>query len=100
MLPGIGDESKLRPHGIPVIQYLPDVGRNLQNHIAFGCIWEYRQPIATRSGSEATLDWKTDPSLDSSDLPFCQIELLVPSAKTAHSGIPPHGRTVFAGLVT
>jgi choline dehydrogenase-like flavoprotein len=40
MLSGVGDECSLRPLGIPVIQYLPGVGRNIQNHVAFSCVWE------------------------------------------------------------
>ena len=57
---GIGDQSELDRFGIPVVQHLPGVGRNLQDHVAFCCIWEYREPIAPRnSGSEATLYWKT-----------------------------------------
>jgi choline dehydrogenase len=100
MLSSIGDERELRPHGIPVVQLLSGVGRNLQDHITFGCIGECRQPIAARSGFEATLDWKTDPVLVNPDLQFCQMELPIPGAQTTHCGIPAHGRKVFTGLVT
>nr|WP_315382377.1 GMC family oxidoreductase N-terminal domain-containing protein [uncultured Sphingomonas sp.] len=96
---GIGDEAELRRVGIPVRQHLPGVGANLQDHVSFGCIWEYAEPIAPRnSGSEATLYWKSRPELTAPDLLFCQVEFPVPSERTAARGVPEHGWTMFAGL--
>jgi choline dehydrogenase len=99
MRSGIGDESELRALGIPVVQHLPGVGQNLQDHVSFGCIWEYREPIAPRNtGNEATLYWKTDPARKTPDLLFCQVEFPVPSPETAGRGTPAHGWSMFAGL--
>ncbi|MEH6664748.1 MAG: GMC family oxidoreductase N-terminal domain-containing protein [Brevundimonas sp.] len=99
MRSGVGDEDELRAAGVKVLQSLPGVGRNLQDHVSFGCIWEYREPIAPRnSGSEATLYWKSDPALADPDLLFCQVEFPVPSPETAGRGVPEHGWTMFAGL--
>jgi choline dehydrogenase len=99
MRSGIGDERELRSLGIPLVQYLPGVGQNLQDHVSFGCIWEYREPVAPRnSGSEATLYWKSDSALTNPDLLFCQAEFPVPSPETANRGTPEHGWTMFAGL--
>jgi len=96
---GIGDEAELGRVGIPVLQHLPGVGRNLQDHVSFGCIWEYAEPLAPRnSGSEATLYWKSRPDLEAPDLLFCQVEFPVPSDRTAARGVPAHGWTMFAGL--
>ncbi|PCD02956.1 oxidoreductase [Sphingomonas spermidinifaciens] len=96
---GIGDEAELRRVGIPVRQHLPGVGANLQDHVSFGCTWEYAEPIAPRnSGSEATLYWKSRPELTAPDLLFCQVEFPVPSERTASRGVPEHGWTMFAGL--
>jgi choline dehydrogenase len=96
---GIGDRAELDRFAIPVVQHLPGVGRNLQDHVSFGCIWEYAKPIAPRnSGSEATLYWKSRPELDAPDLLFCQVEFPVPSDRTARLGVPAHGWTMFAGL--
>jgi choline dehydrogenase len=95
---GIGDKAELSRFSIPVVQHLPGVGLNLQDHVSFGCIWEYAEPIAPRnSGSEATLYWKSHPELDAPDLLFCQVEFPVPSERTA-GGAPAHGWTMFAGL--
>jgi choline dehydrogenase len=99
MLAGMGDEVELRRHGIPVVQHLPGVGRNLQDHVNFGCIWGYKEPIAPRcTGNAATLYWKSKPELSSPDLLFCQTEFPVPSPETARRGVPEHGWTMFAGL--
>jgi choline dehydrogenase len=96
---GIGDRAELDCLAIPVVQHLPGVGQNLQDHVSFGCIWEYAEPMAPRnSGSEATLYWKSRPELDAPDLLFCQVEFPVPSERTASRGVPAHGWTMFAGL--
>lgn len=96
---GIGDRTELDRFAIPVVQHLPGVGQNLQDHVSFGCIWEYAESIAPRnSGSEATLYWKSRPELDAPDLLFCQVEFPVPSERMAANGVPMHGWTMFAGL--
>jgi choline dehydrogenase len=99
MRSGIGDESELRALDIPVVHHLPGVGQNLQDHVSFGCIWEYREPIAPRNtGNEATLYWKSDAARTTPDLLFCQVEFPVPSPETASRGTPAHGWSMFAGL--
>lgn len=101
MQSGIGPERELRPHGIVPISHLPGVGQNFQDHIAFGCTWEYLQPQAVGgSGCETTLYWKSDSRLDAPDLLHCQLEFAVPSPTEV--GIPPpkQGWTMFAGLAS
>jgi choline dehydrogenase len=99
MQSGIGPKAELQRHGIEVVEDLPGVGRNHQDHVSFGCIFECREPQAVgNGGSEATLYWKSDPSLDRPDLFHCQAEFAVPSAETASYGVPAHGWTMFAGL--
>ena len=96
---GIGDAAELRRLSIPVAAHLPGVGQNLQDHVYFGCTWEYAAPIAPRNtGNEATLYWKSSPELHAPDLLFCQAEFPVPSPETAARGVPTHGWTQFAGL--
>ncbi|MBI1651402.1 GMC family oxidoreductase [Hyphomicrobium sulfonivorans] len=96
---GIGDRAELQRFGIPVVQHLPGVGQNLQDHVSFGCTWELSDPLPSRnSGSEATMYWKSRPELDAPDLLFCQVEFPVPSERTAARGVPAHGWTMFAGL--
>src|ERR1700737_745460 len=84
MLSGIGDQGDLQRLGIPVVQLLPGVGQNFQDHFGIGCIWEYQQPLAPcNNGSEATFFWKSNPGLDTPDLQTCQVELPVCSTETA-----------------
>jgi choline dehydrogenase len=99
MQSGIGPEDELRRHGIAIVQKLPGVGRNHQDHVSFGCIFEYREPQQVgHGGSEATLYWKSDAALDLPDMFHCQAEFPVPSVQTASLGVPEHGWTMFAGL--
>ncbi|MBC3303060.1 GMC family oxidoreductase [Pseudomonas sp. SWRI18] len=99
MQSGIGPEQALRRHGIPVVQHLPGVGANHQDHVSFAAIFEYTtpQPIG-HGGSEATLYWSSDNALRLPDMFHCQAEFPVPSAENAHLGVPAHGWTMFAGL--
>jgi choline dehydrogenase len=66
MQSGIGDEAELKRMGIPVLQALPGVGRNLHDHVAFGCVWEATAaegpPPVPRS--QTACFWKTDAELD------------------------------------
>ena len=70
MLSGVGDERELKRHGIDVVQHLPGVGRNFQDHILVaGCVFEYRTPEPPRNNSaEFTFFCKSDASLPSPDL--------------------------------
>jgi choline dehydrogenase len=101
MQSGIGDEVELQRHGIPLVQHLPGVGQNLQDHPAIGCIWEYQKPLAPRnSGGEATFFWKSDPSLDTPDIQTIQGEAPLTSAEILTRFNPPVGSwTMFGGLV-
>lgn len=48
MLSGIGPSAQLRAHGIPCVRDLPDVGRNLQDHMFVPVCYRSRQdhPVA------------------------------------------------------
>ena len=69
MQSGIGDEVELKAFGITVAHHLPGVGRNFQDHLLLPCLWEPKSPPrANNNGAEATLFWKSDPTLDTPDL--------------------------------
>jgi choline dehydrogenase len=91
MQSGIGDQAELKRHGIPVVQHLPGVGRNFQDHfMVAGCVWEYEKPIAFRNNAaEATFFWKSDPKLDTPNLQPFQIEVPYTSPETAKQFNPP-----------
>src|SRR4029077_18194265 len=100
MLSGIGDRGELQRLGIPLVQHLPGVGQNLQNHFAIGCIWEYEKPLAPRnSASEATFFWKSNPGLDTPDLQGCQVEVPFASPEmAARFKLPAASWTLFGGV--
>src|SRR6476659_6492606 len=90
MLSGIGDDAELRRLGIPLIQHLPGVGQNFQDHFGIGCIWEYNEPLAPRNNAgEATNFWKSDSSVETPDLQTCQVEVPYCSAENAAKFNPP-----------
>jgi len=65
MQSGIGDEAELKKAGMLVLQALPGVGRNLHDHVAFGCVWENvgkSSPQIPRS--QTACFWKTIAGLE------------------------------------
>lgn len=99
MQSGIGPKDELRAHGISVVQDLPGVGRNHQDHIAFGCTWAYHAPQGVGGGGcEAALYWKSDSRLSHPDILQCQLEFPVPAPAEAEVATPEYGWTMFAGL--
>ena len=65
MQSGIGDEDELRRAGVPLLQKLPAVGRNLHDHVAFGCVWESTDVGLPRvPRSQTACFWKTNAELD------------------------------------
>jgi choline dehydrogenase len=93
MQSGLGDERELRGFGIPVVHHLPGVGQNLQDHVAFDCVWEYRKPESPRNNmAEAVVFGQTRCSRDQSDVFAWQME--VPNASPANIsqfGLPDSG---------
>jgi choline dehydrogenase len=101
MQSGIGDEEELQRFGIPVAQHLPGVGQNLQDHPAFGCIWEYSEPLAPHNtGSEAVCFWKSSLGLDGPNLQIAQAEVPIATAEIAARFRPPaESWTMWCGVV-
>jgi choline dehydrogenase len=101
MVSGIGDQAELQRLGIPLVQHLPGVGQNFQDHLGIGCVWEYQQPLAPRNnGGEATFFWKSNSNLDTPDLQACLVEAPLCSAETAAKFNPPHAcLTLLGGVV-
>jgi choline dehydrogenase len=101
MLSGIGDQAELERLGIPVVQHLPGVEQNFQDHFGIGCVWEYQQLLAPRNnGAEATFFWKSNPGLDTPDLQTCQVEVPLCSAETGAKFNPsPASWTLYGAVV-
>jgi choline dehydrogenase len=65
MQSGVGDEDELRRADVPLLQKLPAVGRNLHDHVSFGCVWESgRIGLPRVPRSQTACFWKTDMALD------------------------------------
>lgn len=101
MLSGVGDRDELHGVGIEVVHHLPGVGRNLQDHTAFDCVWECpddAQPLRN-NGSEVVVFEQIEPSSDTPDIFIWQAEApLSTPENTAEYGLPPHGWTMFSAI--
>jgi choline dehydrogenase len=49
MLSGVGPAATLRAAGVPVILDAPEVGRNLQDHLDLGLVWDCPLPVTVYS---------------------------------------------------
>jgi choline dehydrogenase len=98
MQSGIGDQEELERYGIALVQHLPGVGKNFQDHVLISCVWEYQQPLAPRNNmGEAIFHWKSSPGLDTPDLMVCQAEVPICSAENAVRFNPPPGSWALLG---
>jgi choline dehydrogenase len=97
----LGDQAELQRFGIPVVQHLPGVGQNFQDHPGHGCVWEYREPLLPcNNGGEATFFLKSEPGLDTPNLQTCQAEFPLSSTENAAKfGLSHSGWTLLAGVV-
>jgi choline dehydrogenase-like flavoprotein len=71
MLSGVGDQDMLRRLGIPAVQHLPGVGRNLHDHLALSCMWELPAGQADVQPGNAVTFWPSADGLDEPDLFAC-----------------------------
>jgi choline dehydrogenase len=100
MQSGIGDEAELGRLGIPVLQHLPGVGQNFQDHTCFYCVWEYQKALPPRNSMcESVLYWKSVSALAGPDLFACQAEGPLGTPETiARFGRPEAGWTLTGGI--
>jgi choline dehydrogenase len=100
MQSGIGDRAELQRFRIPVLQHLPGVGQNFQDHVGFSCIWEYREAQEPRNSmTEATFYWRSKSESSVPDMFACQLEVPFASAENmAKFKMPPAGWTMFGAV--
>jgi choline dehydrogenase-like flavoprotein len=123
MLSGVGDAAQLQQHGIPVVQHLPGVGQNLQDHPDFifgykskdtnllgfslkGAVHGIRQMLRYRRERRGLIAsnfaegggfLKTRPGLDAPDIQLHFVIALVDNhARTLHGG---HGLSCHVCLL-
>jgi choline dehydrogenase len=101
MLSGIGPAEHLREHGIDVRVDLPGVGRNLQDHLKIGVVYEQSDgppaPAPTSNVLESGGFIRTDDSLPAPDLQFHNLPVY--SLKHGRSA-PDDDRTFFSMVPT
>jgi choline dehydrogenase len=100
MQSGIGNEQELRRFGIRIVQHLPGVGQNFQDHVGFDCVWEPPEALSPRNNfAEATYFWKSDSRLDAPDLQVCHGEFTKATPENIARFQPPSdGWILFGGL--
>jgi choline dehydrogenase len=101
MLSGIGPADHLADHGIEVRVDLPGVGRNLQDHLKLGVVYEgtgdQPPPAPTSNVVETGCFVRTEPGLSAPDLQFHN----APAYLLKHGlGAPDDGRAFFTMMPT
>lgn len=98
MLSGIGPEDELARFDIPVVQILPGVGRNLQDHASFSTIWAGSAEYPPRdNAAEAILFATGRPAAVGPDILICQAEGFFPTSLVM-DGMPAAGWTMVSAL--
>lgn len=64
LLSGVGDERQLNEHGIGVIEDLPGVGENLQDHIGFFPVFSIQNPDGNKTLSIISKNVLTEKSIN------------------------------------
>jgi choline dehydrogenase len=91
--------NALRPFRIPVVQHLPGVGRNLQDHHAFSCMWETSNRWPPDSVAAGVMFWPRRSGLDPPDFFACQGAIPLASPEIiARFGMPTSCWTTFGAL--
>jgi choline dehydrogenase len=99
MLSGIGDKKELKRHDLPVVQHLPGVGKNLQDHLTFPCVWSFEKQLPPRNnGSEVTIYWKSETDCAAPDMFLCQVEFPYRSEQMRAKGLPDFGWSTVGSL--
>lgn len=98
MQSGVGDKAALERHGISVVQHLPGVGQNYQDHVAMDVTWEYREPLQPRNSMcEAVLFTRSTSSLASPDIQGVVVEVPLSSPENKERYPPPSAGWGFFG---
>ncbi len=93
MQSGVGDADILASLDIPVVQNLPGVGANFQDHIMVSsCVWEYPEPVAPHgNGGEVTVFARSAPEMESPDIQLLQVQFPVVTPELAGRHTVPAG---------
>ena len=98
MQSGVGDQADLQRFGIPLVQHLPGVGQNFQDHVCVENVWE----IPQRTVDAAFFwFWKTDSALDTPNIQAIAMQPRMPADKAEKAELNPPASSwrINAGLV-
>ncbi|MCV7413122.1 oxidoreductase [Mycobacterium florentinum] len=97
MQSGIGDADELRAAGVALRQHLPGVGRNLQDHYGFSCVWAFPDGVQGSTQAGAALFWDSGlGDLDGPDLFACLGSFAMSTPEnTAKYGLPQNSWILF-----
>jgi choline dehydrogenase len=97
MQSGVGDQTELHRFGIPLVEHLPGVGQNFQDHVALpGMIWEC---CGEEPNAAFHWFWKSDSSLDTPDLQTTQAPLEVTGLKKVNPTLPASGWMMLPAVI-
>jgi choline dehydrogenase len=106
MLSGIGDSSALRSLDVKVVEHLPGVGQNLQDHILVsGVVFKYKGKMPDRPVNSNAIEAKaylsSGASQDPSDISLVleQLGAVTPEAAARFGAPPPDAFTIAPALV-
>jgi len=105
MLSGVGDAKALRGLGIDVVENLPGVGENLQDHVlTLGVVFKYKGKMPDRPADsnavEAEAYLSSGPSGDTDiSLVLHQLPIATPEAASRFGAPPPDAFTIAPALV-
>lgn len=97
MQSGVGDQTELHRFGIPLVEHLPGVGQNYQDHVALpGMIWEC---CGDEPNAVFHWFWKSDSSLDTPDLQTTQAPLEPTGLKNVNPTLPASGWMMLPAVI-
>ena len=105
MLSGVGEETTLRSLGIDVVENLPGVGENLQDHVLLsGVVFKYKGKMPDRPADsnavEAEAYLSSSPSADTDvSLVLHQLPVVTPEVASRYGTPPPDTFTIAPALV-
>ena len=105
MLSGVGDAKALRSLGIEVVENLPGVGENLQDHVLVsGVVFKYKGKMPDRpvdsNAVEAEAYLSSSPSVDTDiSLVLHQLPAVTPEVASRYGAPPQDAFTITAALV-
>src|SRR4029077_19623700 len=105
MLSGVGDAKALRSLGIDVVENLPGVGGNLQDHVLLsGVVFKYKGKMPDRPADsnavEAEAYWSSVPSGDTDiSLVLHQLPAVTPEVASRYGTPPADAFTIAPALV-